>query len=523
MPSPLAPDTPPWVLTVFSAMRRQHRFAVLTGVLLLAVAALASSFWPRSWQAEATLLVAPQNVPEQYVGSVATANVQERLSSISKQVLSAPRLEKLIEAHQLYTRQRRYKTREEIIELMRSRIDITLERNWSRNSPGSFRIRFTGESPQQAAEVTAQIGSFFIEENYRTREDNALGTSEFLTVSISRTRAQLDGLEQRLAAYKRAHPGSLPQQEPGLRTALAAAERGMELAEERIFSARQARSEAESLLLSLEGLTHSAPVSTPAPPAAAAAPRDAELERMRAALSALELRYHGQHPDIVSLRDLIAAREKQVMKNSPVADEPPVRAAAAAAMPADLAARLSMLRQRRLQALEQSERAERDRERYAAEARSLREQIAGLPVNEQELAGLLRDYDTTRAHYQALLDKRFQAELAADLEHRQKAERFVMLDPPRAPEKFKGPSRLTAFLLMALACVPLAVALSVARESRAGRVLGGWELDPALPVLARLPGGAVAPSRLRWWEITAAPVALAICCLAVWLVRQGVI
>ena len=526
MPAPLGLEFPPVARTILRAAWRQRRYAALTAAALVSVSALTLAIWPRDYRAEATILVAPQNVPEQYVGSVATANVQERLAAISKQVLSAPRLEKLIETHHLYTRQRRFRTHEEILELMRRDIDITLERSWNQYSPGSFRIQYTGETPQLAADVTAQIGSFFIEENYRTREDNAAGTSEFLSESIARTRTDLDKLEARLADYKRTHPGQMPQQEAGLQMELAAAERSMQTAEDGIFQGRQALAETESLLLALEGFTKPLPAAPAPAQAAPPEPKDPETERLRAQLSALELQYRAQHPDVVRARQLLEAREKQLKDRPPAvaAARSPATTTTADWAAADLAGRLSMLRLRRRQLAESIDRAEKDRERYAGEASRLRAQIASLPVNEQELAALLRDYETLRTHYHSLLDKRFSAELAADLERRQKAERFVMLDPPRVPEKARGPSRWLLLAMLGVLSVTTAVAFSIARDARRQPLLGAWELPGSVPVLARLPGGAATQvPAIRWWELATPPAAAGLLAGALLLLRSGVL
>jgi uncharacterized protein involved in exopolysaccharide biosynthesis len=64
------------------------------------------------------------------------------------------------------------------------------------------------------------------------------------------------------------------------------------------------------------------------------------------------------------------------------------------------------------------------------------------PVREQQLADLTRNYDQSRANYDALLKKRNDSQLATSLELRQQGEHFRILDPPSLPVKPHSPDRL---------------------------------------------------------------------------------
>ncbi len=66
----------------------------------------------------------------------------------------------------------------------------------------------------------------------------------------------------------------------------------------------------------------------------------------------------------------------------------------------------------------------------------------GASKEDQELWAL--DYSAIRDEYTALLKKKLEADTAADLEKRQKSERFTILDPARIPEKPIGREFFTA-------------------------------------------------------------------------------
>jgi succinoglycan biosynthesis transport protein ExoP len=71
-------------------------------------------------------------------------------------------------------------------------------------------------------------------------------------------------------------------------------------------------------------------------------------------------------------------------------------------------------------------------------------------ANEQHLLDLTRDYEMSRQNYQALLQKRLNARVSENLEKRQKAEQFRIIDPAKVPEKPFKPDRIRIVLLGSL-------------------------------------------------------------------------
>src|ERR1035441_9466318 len=82
---------------------------------------------------------------------------------------------------------------------------------------------------------------------------------------------------------------------------------------------------------------------------------------------------------------------------------------------------------------------EKRRERVLRDVGAIQSRMDKLPMREQQLASLTRDYEASKANYKSLLDKKLAAEMAANMERWQKAERFVMLDVARVPEKPTSP------------------------------------------------------------------------------------
>src|ERR1700683_732356 len=88
---------------------------------------------PATYRAEAVILVDSQKVPERYVASTVNADVQDRLATISQQILASSRLQKIIDTYRLYRQEKGSLAQEEIVEKMRKDTRITLERGWSQD------------------------------------------------------------------------------------------------------------------------------------------------------------------------------------------------------------------------------------------------------------------------------------------------------------------------------------------------------------------------------------------------------
>src|SRR4030095_5216647 len=86
-----------------------RRFWVLMVPLAVISAATAGGArrLPASYRSDALILVVPQRVPESYVRSTVTMRIEDRLHSITQQILSRTRLEQVIRDFDLYAEKRR--------------------------------------------------------------------------------------------------------------------------------------------------------------------------------------------------------------------------------------------------------------------------------------------------------------------------------------------------------------------------------------------------------------------------------
>src|SRR5690349_3358090 len=144
-----------------------HRWWLVVGTFVVVSGATVAitSRMPNIYSSETTILVDPQKVPESYVKATVTGDVRNRLGTLSQQILSATRLQKIIDALNLYTEDRKTLPREDVIAKMRSDINVNMVSGGGSQDLEAFRIMYSGREPRLVAQVTNQLASLFIEEN----------------------------------------------------------------------------------------------------------------------------------------------------------------------------------------------------------------------------------------------------------------------------------------------------------------------------------------------------------------------
>ncbi len=101
---------------------------------------------PKKYEASTLILVQPQSVPSEYVQSVVTSSINQRISTISQQILSRSNLEKIIDQFNLYADKPDMYLEDKIAE-MRQRVRVKIEQ--ARHGTEAFSIRFNGSDPTE--------------------------------------------------------------------------------------------------------------------------------------------------------------------------------------------------------------------------------------------------------------------------------------------------------------------------------------------------------------------------------------
>jgi protein tyrosine kinase modulator len=438
---------------VKSAWGRRKWLAVVVFAVPFVVAVSLIMFMPSVYRSTATILVDRQQVPESMVRPTVTSALETRLHTISQEILSRSRLDALIRQFNLYADLRKRVPLEEVIGRMRKDIKLELkgvQRN-SSNPEGvtvAFDLSFDGRDPETVARVTNTLASFYIEENLKARERQAVGTSEFLKIQLAEAKKRLDAQDALVSGFKKRYMGELPQQADANLGAIERLSTQLRLnsdTQARLKERRDAlaRQYAEAASQSAEG--------------GGAEGKADRLSRLQQELRSLRSTYSDKYPDIVRLKQEIATLESEIA--SPEPDPKADKKAATALSP-------QLFRVKQSQAEVESElsisKGEEARLRSALAAYIGRVQSS--PQREQEFRELTRDYDSTREYYQSLMKRYDDAQLAESMEQRQKGEQFRVLDPAVPGVEPVAPNRLRLMLMSFAVCAGLAVAVVMLAE-----------------------------------------------------------
>lgn len=408
-------------------------------------------YLPKKYRSNTLILVEAQKIPQSYVQSPVSGTVEERLSTIQQQILSRSLLQKTIDKLNLYKGLSEKISSEEMINRMRSDIEI---KTIGTKSVEAFSLSFQAQDPVIAMNVTNELASLFIQENLKIREQLVEGASEFLDSELTSLKQTLERQENQIGDFKRLNMGSLPSQ---LETNL----RALDRFQSDMLATQLAKKSAEERSAVLEKTLEMARQRLKEEEAAAAAagtpiefsevppsPLELELLKKKESLTALSREYKETYPDIMMLKRQITELEAQI-----AAASPPLAAPLQRNVPVERGKRGLFDRDREyiadLQKQIQTTRLEikglGEREKGLQHQIRIHEaRVEQVPMREQELATLLRDYENTKKNYEALLDKKLNAKVAENLEKRQKGERFRILDSANLPEKpyFPDPVRI---------------------------------------------------------------------------------
>lgn len=463
---------------------RRKWLAILVFLVPFAAGTSAIVSLPNLYRSTATVLVERQQVPEAFVRSTVTSELETRLQTISQEVLSRTRLEELIERFKLYGDLRASVPSEEVVERMRHDIQLEIRSAGARGREATtvaFALSYKGHDPKAVALVTNALASFYVEENLKARERQASGTTQFLKAQIGEAKKRLDEQERLVSDFRRRYLGELPQQmQANLATldALGAqlrvnSDNQVRAAERREVLAAQL-AEATSLNQAL-GAAGGAPV--PESPSA-------HLVRLRQELTAARARYTEAHPTVAQLRDEIASVEAELAKVKPSPDGQTPPAELAAASPYVLRLREGL---HAVQAEVKILKAEEQRLRGALAAYQTR--VENTPRREQEFHDLTRDYEATKELHQSLTKRYEEAQLAESMEARQKGEQFRLLDPAVPRESPAAPNRPRLLLLLLVLSLGAAAGAAMLAEMVDTSFRSAKELRAftGLPILARIP------------------------------------
>jgi polysaccharide chain length determinant protein (PEP-CTERM system associated) len=471
------------------ARRRQFYFLIPVFLGWLVV-------WGASWilapryKSTTLILVEQPTMPKDYVVPNVNDDLQERLQSITQQILSRSRLLHILDELNLYTNNRSRRTPDEAVDAMRKDIDIELVKGTD-NRISAFNVSYTASNPSMAQQVTSKLTTLFIDENLEVRQQASEDTTKFLESQLETVRQSLAQQEQKIRDFKGQHVGELPMQLGSNLEILRGLQAQLQNQEDALNNAKQQRVYLETLLNQYRAFQTSS--KAPDGTRMTRASIDEQLDKLRTELNDLRTSYKDQHPEIRSVKDKIARTEKlreQLLNDSKntggTSQTVPPAPDTAGAKDFTLVPQL----QSQLQANEiEIKNREQNIEALRGDIDRYRGRLNQEPMREQELADLTRGYDQSKASYDELLKKKNDSAMATSMELLKQGERFRVVDPPSLPLKPAFPNRLRFCGMGLLVGIALGLAAVVATEALDNRIHDEAVLKQLLrvPVVSEIP------------------------------------
>ncbi len=288
------------------ARRRHLQFLIPLFVGWLAVWS-ASWILPPRYKSSTLILVEQPTMPKDYVTPNVNDDLQERLQSITQQILSRTRLVHIIDELNLYAADRSRHSSDELVDGMRKDIQIELVRD-ARNQINAFNVYYWSRDPYVAQQVTSQLTNLFINENLEVRQQESEDTTKFMEGQLETARQTLAAQEDKIREFKAQHVGELPEQLATNLQILAGLQSQLHGEEDALNSARQQHVYLQTLVDQYRALQGSSKTSDGAPVGLPAI--DQQLDKLRAQLADMSSHYTDRHPDVRKLKDQIATTEK---------------------------------------------------------------------------------------------------------------------------------------------------------------------------------------------------------------------
>lgn len=432
--------------------KRRKWVIILTALGMCVAASVMAKRLPNIYRSQTTILVDPQKVPDAYVPTTVSTSVAERLNTLTEQVTSPTLLRQLRDELHLYPEAQGRAAEEGIIKKMQK--SITIETVNGGHQINAFQIAYSDHDPVIAARMANELAHALIRTNLQAREEEFTGTAEFLDNELQDTKKQLEQKENELAAIKSKYMMDLPESKQFHLEALSTLRQQLQNIQDRVNRDQQEKMLDQSMMT-----TSNPTVDLDNGEGGRSSPEDSQIQKLESSLSELRTRYGANYPDVRKAQaelDVLKAKAARQSKNQQGPVEVPQITGGAVRNPV-LDAQIAKL--------------DEDIKEQTKLEPAIQQQIdfhmgklGQEPIFEQQIAGLMRDYDMLRSHYDRLLDKKLGAEMASDLEVHQRGENFVILDTAMPPLFPMAPNRPLIGIAGLIGGILIGIALAMALE-----------------------------------------------------------
>lgn len=392
---------------------------------------------PDQYTSQAIMHIDTKSVMRPLLKGLAVESKRESELTIMRQLLlSRKNLEEVIRATDMDLDADTPVAMDRIVEKLTNSISLT-----ERKRTNIYTLSYQGDSADHAYKVVSKLLNTVIETTISTVRTDTTSAQKFIDQQIAEYEKRLTLAEQRLAKFKKANLGLMPDETGGYYDRL---QRGQ-------ASLDNLRSELQLTKRKLLEMRKQLEGEAPLLNGDYSAPQMTKLRNYREQLEILLTQFTEQHPDVQALRRTIA----DALANKGVTEDEFVDVEGG-----DLSEFNPVYQELKVEINKASVEVETLKLRLAEKEKivsKLKLSVDIIPEVEAKLAKLNRDYEITRQRHLELIERRESARLAQEVGQSGSDVKFRIIEPPRVETKPSGPNRL--LLLSGVFVVALAAGL----------------------------------------------------------------
>jgi len=434
----------------------------------LVISVVVAFLWPDTYLSYAIMRITPSQVSDRIVPTNFNLRMQDRMNTMLQDVTSRSKLIDMIKKFNLYPAEQAKRPLEDIVEEMRTKINIIPldnSRDPANKTIGSaFRISYNYFNRFDAQKVVSEMVNSFMSQNVIDRRAKSRITTEFLGEEVKTAKSDLDRIEGELTSFKLRNAGRLPEELNSNLQMQHSYQQQMGAVQENLNRNQQAKMMLETNLQNLKNQLNG--IDTAEAEVVARAKTDGKNDRLveherrvadaELALAALRDQLRPGHPDLRNAtqrlelikgeRDrvaaLVAAEEEKLAQQQPVNTTPkktvnPLAVKSRNDIQAAINQTTTSLRNLDL---DSEDRVKLQRQIFE-NLKQVSERIQSNPLMQGEYARLTRDYNLAKDRYDKLSSQKSSSEVANRLEDRSAGENLEVLDAASLPQKASDPNR----------------------------------------------------------------------------------
>ncbi|MBT8126555.1 MAG: chain-length determining protein [Gammaproteobacteria bacterium] len=431
----------------------RYRWSALAITWLVAVIGWLYVFsLPDRYKAEAVVYVDTTSVMQPLLRGLAPeTDTGDELAIMSRVLLSRENLMSVIRETGMDLEVATADEKGQLVESLAGSIMVTVDdAGRSTNSRSNiYEISYQSGSAERAYEVVSNLLNTMIVNTWSATRTDAATAEKFLDSQIAEYEQRLTGAEQRLADFKKANVGLMPDEKGSYYTRL---QRAQEEVEQTQSALRLAEQRARQLTTQLQGER---------PVLGSKSSQSATSKKLRAyqeELGNLLNQYTERHPDVQVLKEAIAALQADLRSANQQARS------VATGESVEFNPVYQQIKVEQSKANIEVETLKIQLGEQQANLDKLKNSIDVIPEVESRLAKLNRDYEVTRGRYLDLVERRESAKLAQNAGLSASDVTFRVIEPPVLPTRPSGPPRMTFLAGVLAVAVGAGVAWSFLRH-----------------------------------------------------------